>query len=223
VGIAAHAARLTADLQRSRERLVSTREEERRRLRRDLHDGLGPQLATFTLKLDAARNLLASEPEAASSLLLELKTQTQDTIFGIRRLAYELRPPALDELGLTSALREQATAYGPAFSVEAHEELPPLPAAVEVAAYRIAVEAMTNTARHARARVCRVRIAPSDRELEVEITDDGVGLPDGCRAGVGLSSMRERAAEIGGTCEIESMPGGGTRVLARLPLPLSEG
>ena len=221
VGIAAHAARLTSDLRRSRERLVSTREEERRRLRRDLHDGLGPQLATFTLKLDAARNLLAHEPEAAGSLLLELKGQTQETISEIRRLVYDLRPPALDELGLVSALREQAAGYGPGFSVEAPEELPPLPAAVEVAAYRIAVEAMTNTARHARARVCRVCISPSDRELELEITDDGVGLPDDHRAGVGLSSMRERAAEIGGTCEIEAALTGGTRVLARLPLEAS--
>jgi two-component system NarL family sensor kinase len=221
VGVAAYAVRLTADLQRSRERLVATREEERRRLRRDLHDGLGPQLATFTLKLDAARNLLASEPEAAGSLLLELKTQTQDTISGIRRLAYALRPPALDELGLVSALREQASTYGPAFSVEAPEELPLLPAAVEVAAYRIAVEAMTNTARHAHARVCRVRIKPSGQELELEVCDDGAGLPDGCRLGVGLSSMRERAAEIGGTCEIEAVPTGGTRVLAKLPLEAS--
>ena len=222
VGVAAHAASLTADLQRSRERLVSTREEERRRLRRDLHDGLGPQLATFTLKLDAARNLLTHEPEAAGSLLLELKAQTQDTISEIRRLVYELRPPALDELGLVSALREQATAYGPAFSVEAPEGLPPLPAAVEVAAYRIALEAMTNAARHASARVCRVRITPLDNELELEVSDDGVGMPDGCRAGVGLSSLRERAAEIGGTCEIGARPAGGTRVLARLPLPASE-
>jgi len=106
-GVAAHAVRLTADLQRSRERLVSAREEERRRLRRDLHDGLGPALAGITLKLDAVRNLLAQHPQQADAMLADLKVQMQVAIADIRRLVYELRPPALDELGLVSALREQ--------------------------------------------------------------------------------------------------------------------
>ncbi len=221
---AAYAARLTADLQKSRERLVNAREEERRRLRRDLHDGLGPQLATLTLKLDTARNLLSQEEMAgADTLLAGLKAQAQDAISDIRRLVYDLRPPALDELGLIPAIREQAIIYSPYglnVSVEAPEEMPPLPAAIEVAAYRIVQEALTNVSRHARASVCRVRISISGG-LEVEITDNGIGLPEGRRVGVGLSSMRERAAELGGTCEIEPIPEGGTRVLARLPLPAS--
>ena len=220
---AAYAVRLTADLQRSRERLVNAREEERRRLRRDLHDGLGPQLATLTLKLDAARNLLAREPGAADALLARLKAQTQSAISDIRRLAYTLRPPALDEMGLIPAIREGAATYGHSglnVSVEAPEELPPLPAAVEVAAYRIVQEALTNVARHARARACRVRISV-DEDLKLEITDDGVGLPEDRRAGVGLSSMRERAAELGGTCVVGPGPTGGTRVFARLPLQAS--
>ena len=218
---AAYAVRLTADLQRSRERLVNAREEERRRLRRDLHDGLGPQLATLTLKLDAARNLLVHEPQAADTLLAGLKAQTQGAIFDIRRLVYDLRPPALDELGLVPAIREQATNYsqnGLNVSVEAPESLPPLPAAAEVAAYRIVQEALTNVVRHARARACRIRLSAGD-ELRLEITDDGIGLPEDRHAGVGLFSMRERAAELGGTCELASIPTGGTRVLARLPLP----
>lgn len=107
------------------------------------------------------------------------------------------------------------------FSLEAPEQLPPLPAAVEVAVYRIAQEAVTNVARHARARTCRIRISLG-KELQLEIIDDGVGLPLDRHAGVGLTSMRERAAELGGSCEIEPMPTGGTRVLVRLPLPPSE-
>lgn len=217
---------LTSDLQRSRERLVNTREEERRRLRRDLHDGLGPQLATLTLKLDAARNMLSQkEAVAADALLAELKAQTQAAISDIRRLVYDLRPPALDELGLISAIREQATNYsqnGLNVFVEAPEPLAPLPAAVEVAAYRIVQEALTNVSHHARARACRIRLSLSD-ELELEITDDGIGLPEDLRAGVGLYSMRERTAELGGTCEIGPSPTGGTRVLARLSLPTTSG
>ncbi len=220
-GIAAHAVRLTADLQRSREQLVAAREEERRRIRRDLHDGLGPALAGLMLKLDATRNLIDGNPRAATALIDELKTQTQAALGDIRRLVYALRPPALDELGLASAIREQAAQYNSAdglrVTVNVPEHLPPLPAAVEVAAYRIATEALTNVARHARARECAIRLE-LDRDLEIEIRDDGMGLPRSFRAGVGLASMRERAAELGGTCVIEASPDGGTRVAARLPL-----
>src|SRR6266700_4964619 len=156
-GVAAYAVRLTTELRRSRERLVTAREEERRRLRRDLHDGLGPILAIQSLQLGAARELLAQNPAAADALLSELKVQTQAIIADIRRLVYDLRPPALDELGLLSALQEAATQYAYQgsgeleISVAASEPLPPLPAAVEVAAYRIVQEALTNVARHASA------------------------------------------------------------------------
>ncbi|MDP8909482.1 MAG: sensor histidine kinase, partial [Chloroflexota bacterium] len=223
---AAYAVRLTSHLQHSRERLVNAREEERRRLRRDLHDGLGPQLATLTLKLDAARNLLAREPGAADALLVGLKAQTQAAIADIRRLVYDLRPPTLDELGLISAVREQATSLsqnGLNVSVEAPPRLPALPAAVEVAAYRIVQEALTNVVRHAGARACHVRVSIG-KTLDLEISDDGIGLADDRRGGVGLASMRERASELGGTCTVErASPAGGTRVVACLPLPTSEG
>jgi signal transduction histidine kinase len=150
--------------------------------------------------------------------------QAQSAVTDIRRLVYALRPPALDDLGLIWAIGETAAQYaqnGLRVSVEAPEELSPLPAAVEVAAYRIVQEAMTNVSRHARAGACHVRLSLSN-ELELEITDDGVGLPEELRAGVGLSSMRERAAELGGTFAAEPLaPAGGTRVLARLPLPTS--
>jgi signal transduction histidine kinase len=210
-----------AELQRARERLVAAREEERRRLRRDLHDGLGPALAGAALKVEAAENLLGSKPGAAAALLGDARAEIQDAVADVRRLVYDLRPPALDELGLAGALREQAGRLSAAselrIDVHASPSLNGLPAAVEVAAYRIVLEAMTNAARHARARRCVVRIEV-DGALELEIGDDGQGLPSGYRAGVGLASMRERAEELGGICEIE--PGGapGTRVRARLPL-----
>jgi signal transduction histidine kinase len=220
-GIAVHAVQLTAALQHSRERLVATREEERRRLRRDLHDGLGPTLASMTLKLDAARNLLTQQPAAVDPLLVEVKAQLQTTIIDIRRLVYDLRPPALDELGLVSALQEQAMQYhrlnGVQVVIEAPPQLPPLPAAVEVAAYRIVLEALTNVARHAQAHTCCVRLALAEG-LTIEVSDDGQGLPSEQHVGVGLASMRERAAELGGTCLITTGATGGTHVLVRLPL-----
>jgi signal transduction histidine kinase len=219
-GIAAHAIQLTTDLQRSRERLVAAREEERRRLRRDLHDGLGPQLASLTLTVAAARELLHHDADAADRLLQELAIHTQSAISDIRRVVYDLRPPALDDLGLVLALREQAASYrqaGLQITIDAPEQLPPLPAAVEVAAYRIIQEALTNVVRHAKARTCTVRLILGDA-LDIEIHDDGIGLPPGVRTGVGLTSMRERTDELGGTYGIQSLPGQGTCIEARLPL-----
>ena len=224
-GAAAHTVRLTRDLQRSRERLVTAREEERRRLRRELHDGLGPELASLSLKLGAARNLIPRAPDRADAVLAELTAQVQGTLAGIRRLAYDLRPPALDELGLVPAVRESASSQaegGPRVVVEAPDSLPDLPAAVEVAAYRIATEAVTNVARHANADHVVVRFDLTDA-LELTIQDDGGGIPAKARAGVGITSMRERAAELGGRVDVEAVPGGGTRVRARLPLQLAEG
>jgi signal transduction histidine kinase len=240
--VAVHAVRLTADLQRSRERLVATREEERRRLRRDLHDGFGPTLASLALGLNVARKLMAgNELQDADGVLARLEHETEETVADVRRLIYGLRPPALDDLGLIAAIRQQAESQGMVgapidtrtdeyrenelvFRMEAPEELPPLPAAVEVAAYRIAQEAITNIARHARARTCRVRLSVDEAAdvLRLEVTDDGVGMPEGRPAGVGLSSMRERALELGGACDVEPISTGGTRVVARLPLPTSE-
>jgi two-component system NarL family sensor kinase len=142
-------------------------------------------------------------------------------ISDIRRLVYNLRPPALDELGLDGAIRESAAQYatnGLKISVDTPKTLPSLPAAVEVAAYRIVQEALTNIVRHAGASECVIRLG-LDGELELEITDDGVGLPEDRGAGVGLSSMHERAVELGGTCVVEPSLPQGTRVVARLPLP----
>jgi signal transduction histidine kinase len=227
-GDAVHTVRLTTDLQSltdelqaSRTQLVTTREEERRRLRRDLHDGLGSALTSMAFQLDAASNVLERDPQAARTLLADLKRQTQAAIADIRRLVYNLRPPILDEWGLVAALREQVAQYQldhVRVCVEAPESLPPLPAAVEVAAYRIALEALANVVRHAHASNCTMRLVLSDEVLNVEVRDDGEGLPEGYHAGVGISAMRERAAELGGSCAIETITVGGTRVSARLPL-----
>jgi two-component system, NarL family, sensor kinase len=220
-GVAAYNVRLTQDLQRSRECLVTTREEERRRLRRDLHDGLGPVLAAMSFKLDAVHNLADRDADTVKKLATELKMQMQEVLGDIRRIAYDLRPPALDELGLVGALKAHITScnqvQGLQITLDAPENPPTLPAAVEVAAYRIALEAMTNVTRHAGAQHCYVRLSLPDY-LCLEVTDDGRGMLGAVRAGVGLTSMRERAEELGGVCVAETLPQGGTGVKARLPL-----
>jgi signal transduction histidine kinase len=226
-GPVASATRLTLALQRSREKLVLAREEERRRIRRDLHDGLGPTLASQTLKLDTVLDLLAADPDAAGQQVKQLKQQTQHMVADIRRLVYELRPPALDELGLLEALRAHVAQMSSAngglrISIEASPEpLPPLSAAIEVAAYRIALEGVTNVIHHAQAHRCCVRFAITEGQplpsLVIIVTDDGRGLPAKFQSGVGLTSMRERAEELGGHCEVTSNGLGGTQVTARLP------
>jgi signal transduction histidine kinase len=230
-GVAVHGVRVMADLRRSRERLVLAREEERRRLRRDLHDELAPTLAALGLGAATVGELIPTDPKEAAFANEKLQSAIRATVSDVRRLVYDLRPPALDELGLVEAMRQRASRLsvgdeGFLASVEAPDELPPLPAAVEVACYRIVQEALMNVSRHARASACTVRLACAEgRALTIEVTDDGVGLPDTPEGGVGLSSMRERAAELGGECEIARSWPSGTRVFARLPFgePLPEG
>ncbi len=209
---------LAADLQGARARLVTTREEERRRLRRDLHDGLGPSLASLTIKLDTARGIMARDPARADALLSTAAGQLQATVAEIRRLVYNLRPPALDELGLVAALHESAHQICAATTVVVDApELPPLPAALEVAAYRIAQEALTNVARHAAADTCTLRLWLDNQALNLEVRDDGRSGRGQTAGGVGRHTMQERAAELGGTCTVTRGPGG-TTVWARLPL-----
>lgn len=201
------------------------REEERRRLRRELHDGLGPALGGVALGVDAARNMMAGDPQAADALLVDLKHETLDCVGEVRRIVDNLRPPTLDELGLLAALAafvDRLSSRDEALHVamQTPGPLPALPAAVEVAAYRIAIEAMTNVARHAHARSCLLRLDVGE-ELTVEVRDDGVGLPPGRLAGVGLGSMTDRANELGGRCVVARLADGGTRVMAHLPLVLA--
>jgi two-component system, NarL family, sensor kinase len=222
LGTALRATRLSEDLQASRERLVTAREEERRRLRRDLHDGLGPLLTGVAMSADAAANLSDRSPVEAAALLSAVRTDSRTAIGEIRRIIDDLRPSALDELGLVGALEARAARTvtrsdgAPVHAlVHAPPDLPPLPAATEVVAYRIATEALTNAVRHSDATTVIVRLCCGDT-LTVEVTDDGSPTGDWA-PGVGLTGMRERAAELGGHCEVGSSPHGG-RVLAALPV-----
>lgn len=245
------AEQLAADLQASRGHAIAMIAEELRRLRRDLRDGLGPVLTGVAFGIDAARNTLATDPSAAAALLTDARRDTTDAIAQIRGLVYGMRPPALDELGLGPALRQQAAGLrrvdGDVPPVVFHMDasLPDLPAAVEVAAYRIVVEALTNIARHAPGASATVRLgvegvgsrrgvvgvggsrrdahdfkgrsgsAGADAMLVVEVTDDAGPQADWTPR-VGLASMRERAAEVGGTLAAGPTRAGGT-VEARLP------
>lgn len=221
IGVALQAVRLSEQLRESRTRIVAAREEERRRLRRDLHDGLGTALTAVTLKADAAHNLRSLDPQRSGQLLLDLRADLTAAIADIRRLVYDLRPPDLDELGLTGALRQRAEQswrrLDASFmvTIDAMDPLPLLPAAIEVAAYRIATEAVTNTLRHGDATSCQVSLRVDDA-LHLEITDNASGRGP-WRHGVGLRSMHERAAELGGSLTAGPTDQGG-RVHALLPL-----
>jgi two-component system, NarL family, sensor kinase len=222
VAVAVHSTVVSEELQTSRERIVAAREEERRRLRRELHDGLGPTLTGIAFAADAAANTLDGDPAESQRLLTTLRRDTRAALADVRRLVDNLRPPALDELGLVGALRQRADqlawrADGGSVDVrlDIPDQVPVLPAAVEVATYRIATEALTNVVRHSRASGAVVRLRCGER-LELSITDDGV--PNGAWApGVGLDAMQERAAELGGSFQAGPTPGGG-RVLASFPL-----
>ncbi|SMD24264.1 sensor histidine kinase [Kibdelosporangium aridum] len=223
LGVALRATMLSEELQQSRERIVAAREEERRRLRRDLHDGLGPTLSGVAYATDAARNLARSDPDTAVDLLVRLRGDIGDAIIEIRRLVEGLRPPALDELGLVGALHREAERLSYqeggrplTVSVDAPADMPELPAAIEVAAYRISAEALNNAAKHSGAENVRVRITVGD-ELHILVRDDGRPGPNGWSPGVGMASMSERAAEVGGRCEARPGPDGGS-VEAVLPL-----
>jgi signal transduction histidine kinase len=217
---AIRASELNMELQRIRERLVAAREDERHRLRRDLHDGLGPLLASIRLRIETARNLAAVAPEKASEFIDSAIADTTEAVADISRLVSDLRPPALDELGLVRAVEQQCVRFRSAdrrvtFTADVSG---PLTAAVEVAAYRIVSEALNNVARHSGATAVDVLLTLDDALLTVEVRDDGRGIPEDAVAGVGLSSQRERAVELGGTWEVTARPGGGTIIRAKLPL-----
>lgn len=219
---ALRALRLTAELQRSRETLVHARAEERRRMQGDLHDGVGPSLAVLLLRLAAAKTMLGrGETTNALVCLGEVEDQVRQTSSDVRELLVQLSSPLLDSLGLVGALEHQARQLdvvdGPRMSVDLPPELPRMPAAVEEAILAIASEAMANAVRHSHAESCRVRLRVSE-SVELSITDDGVGFRRGRPAGIGLSSMRRRADELGGHCVVSSPVSGGTSVQVTLPL-----
>lgn len=235
VGVAARTVSLAAELQQSRERIVTSREEERRRLRRDLHDGLGAQLAALIMQAGAARTLLRTDPVAADRKLADLRDELRAAVTEVRRLVLGLRPPALDELGLVGALRTRLArldrggidADSPALAVrvDADDHLPPLSAAAEVAAFRIVEEAVTNVVKHARATRVTVTLRLEHESLLIAIADEGIGItPPGDGAGLGLQSIRERATELGGSVVIgPGVDGRGTLVRVTLPIGQTNG
>jgi signal transduction histidine kinase len=213
-------ARSTQDLARARERLTSIRMEERRLIRREIHDGLGPSLAGIRLGLAGARNVLEKDPGAAADLLTALQEELDQRVADVRSISHSLLPPALDELGLAPALAELAArhaATGLDVRVEcgATDSLPPATAG---AAYGIVVEALTNVARHSGARTARITVTLTPEDLTLVVQDDGRGIPADAVPGVGTSSMRERAQEQGGELVTTGLEPTGTQVFSRLPL-----
>jgi len=169
--------------------------------------------------------MVETAPKAAIKLLNEMKTQSQTLVADVRRLVYDLRPPALDELGLLAALHAHIQQLGSnqrelTITIEAPSELPKLSAAVEVAAYRITQEAVLNVIKHAQAQYCTLHLLIlAERScLQIEVIDDGVGLPEPVTSGVGLQSMRERAEELGGRFVAKNRPSGGVHIRVQLPL-----
>lgn len=220
-GAAAQTVRLNTELIRSRAQIVNEREDERLRIRRDLHDELGPMLAAQGLKLSAARQMMRTKPEKAESLMEEVIRQSQQTVADVRRLVHGLRPPVLDQLGLVEAVRDLARNHGGGLALEIiapSDGLPHLPAAVEVNAYRILLEAWNNAIRHSHASRCLVKFQAEQDMLVIFIQDNGIGMPKDYRSGVGLRSMRARAEEIGGGLSVDEVQPHGTRITARLPL-----
>ena len=174
----------------------------------------------MALRIETARNLAKSAPTESDRMLEQATTEVAAALAEVRRLVHDLRPPALDELGLVRAIEQQAERFrlgGLAVSVDA-DALGPLPAGVEVAAYRIASEALTNVAKHAAASRCDIAVRLDGSTLELSVSDDGIGIGEDVTAGVGTLSVRERAAELGGVCSGTCPEGGGTVVRVRLPL-----
>lgn len=220
-GVAVQAVLLTDALRAGRQRVVVAREEERRRLRRDLHDEVGPTLAGLTMQLGTVREQLHDDAEAAVDRLLRLQDAARDALDTVRRVAHGLRPPALDELGVAGALRQLAESLGLTVRL-LHDDPLPLPAAVEVAAHLIGAEALHNVARHSGVAAAEVSLSMQHGALELVVADDGRGLDPARPAGVGLGAMRERADELGGALDVHSADGRGTTVAARLPASVAE-
>ncbi len=218
---------LAEQAQKSRERVVVAREDERRRMRRDLHDSMGPSLAAVILSLDAIGRMIAKNPEVAIELVTEAREELVNALSGIRQIVHDLRPPLLDEVGIISAMREFITTLTRTgktrITLNHMGELSTLPAAVEVALYRVTLEAVTNVVKHARATYCEITLShENNRWLTLSVEDNGNGFDDITNGGLGLISMRERAEEIGGRFFVEDSSLGGVKIRAEFPLQIVE-
>jgi signal transduction histidine kinase len=215
VGTLLRQAALSAEIQSHREQLVTTREDERRRLRHDLHDGVGPSLAGIAMQLDGLADRLTEQPDLAARAQAA-RDDLRRAVSSVRRMVDGLRPPALDDMGLEGALRQLVDRYDGQVSLRC--DVPPdLPAATEAAAYLIVSEAVTNAMRHSGCGHCQVDLAPASPWLVITVADDGSGIPESAPRGVGLTSMRDRAAEVGGLLEVTTTTKG-TSIRTHLPL-----
>ena len=211
---------LNEDLKASRQKIITTREEERRRLRNDLHDGLGPSLAAQMYRVGVIQQLIQTNPEKAVTILTDLQSGIEGTLADIRQLVYGLRPPLLDQFGLMGAIKDFINQHDASITInlDLPSDPPPLSAAEEVATYRIIQTAVDNVVKHAQATHCTVKLSLNDSQLNIDIIDNGIGIPANNKEGVGLSSMRERAEELNGTLTITSNQPQGTHLSVSIPL-----
>jgi signal transduction histidine kinase len=219
IAIATRLTTTAVELVDSRARLSTARDAERSALRRELHDGLGPAIAGVGYGLRAARNLIATDPDAAATLLDTLAGEVEARVEDVRMLARELVPPALVESGLPAALAELAERYrlgGFEVDLDIGEAIPALPQPTASALYGIAVEGVRNASRHSGSTGCVVGIRLDSDALVLSVDDSGTGIADDASTGVGLQSMRERADAIGARLTISNPPAGGTSVTVRL-------
>jgi len=220
---AVHSVQLAAQLRASRQQLIATRSNERRRLHRDLHDGLGPILTGVALKADAAGNLVGQDPIRAKQLLDQIAGESRTAIDDVRRIAHGLRPPTLDRYGLLESLTYEAQRFTSRLdghplvvTVDLPPSLPHLADRVATAAYRITTEALTNVARHSNASHVRL-VAHAEDVLCLEVTDNGSSSSNAWPEGFGMASMKRRATQCGGSFTAGPTPDGG-RVRVELPL-----
>jgi two-component system NarL family sensor kinase len=221
LAVALHATALSHQVQQARTATVEAAAAERVRLQRELHDGVGPILTSAAFQADAASNLIHTDPAGAERLLDEIRTELRGAIDDVRRVVYGLRPIELDDAGLVGAIQQRLASLPSSepgqikVEMEPPDQLPALSPAVELAAYRIASEAINNALTHSAGRRCLVTITVNGT-LAVTVRDDG-RPPPSWTPGVGLRSILERAEELGGTAAA-GPTGDGWEVSARLPL-----
>jgi two-component system NarL family sensor kinase len=224
LGAAVTAARLATQLERSREEILVARREERERLRRDLHDGLGPSITAIVLKADAARRLLRTDAARSVELMGDVRLEATGLSMVVRQLIDALRPESLEHLGLVAAVEREARRLSTRADGERLDITIDMSAAdavddirSETAIFRIVAEALTNVSRHSHATSVEVTLSAQPGSVVLEVRDDGQGSDEPWTPGVGLTSMRERAAEVGGELEVRSSTTG-TVVRASVPV-----
>ena len=218
-------------LARMVETVVMAQEEERRRIAYDLHDGIAQLIVSAKQHVETCRDLAGRDAEGAARELAKAAARLQGAVVETRRVLAALRPSAVDSLGLSEAIRRslEEAAQEVGWSTRFDDGLGDLrlPSAVETAVFRIVQETLANAARHARSARVEIELGLREGHLHLRVRDDGVGLlgddAPGAARGLGLAGMRERARLLGGTCSIESAPGGGTCVTVALPLPVAGG